>query len=142
MSSREHTDRCGLVLFGFVPRAGLAHVVLGLEHQRAGGADLDAVAAVDARRLLQGNVEFGADMGIESATCHGDGERVLPLLATGIDALVAEDAARVVAHVQVVVDLDRLLHGLGVPEPGRLGAVFVQPGVDKRRCRQIDRRAE
>src|SRR5262245_29904078 len=41
-------DGVGLGLLRLVPGAGTAHVVLGLEHQRAGGADADAVAAVDA----------------------------------------------------------------------------------------------
>src|SRR5689334_4232673 len=45
------TDGVGRGLAGLVPGAGLAHVVLALEHQRAGGTDADAVAAVDAGRV-------------------------------------------------------------------------------------------
>src|SRR5437867_11582226 len=41
-------DGVGLGLLRLVPGAGAAHVVFALEHQRAGGADADAVAAVDA----------------------------------------------------------------------------------------------
>ena len=41
-------DRVGHGLRRLVPGARLAHVVLGLEHERAGRADADAVAAVDA----------------------------------------------------------------------------------------------
>ena len=42
---------------------------------------------------------------------HADGERALPLLAAGVDALVAEDALGVVPHVEVVVDLGGLGDG-------------------------------
>src|SRR5579864_519808 len=42
------TDGVSLGLTVFVPCAGLAHVIFTLEHQRAGRADTDAVAAIDA----------------------------------------------------------------------------------------------
>ena len=79
-----------------------------LEHQRAGRADRDAVAAVDARRVRQRVGVLGRDARVEAAAGDGDGEGVLPLVAAGVDALVTEDALGVVAHVEVVVDLDRL----------------------------------
>ena len=91
-----------------VPGPGLAHVVLGLEHQRAGRADADAVAAVDAGRLGQRHGLLGRDPGVEAAAGDGDRERVLGVLAARLDALVAEDALRVVADVELVVDLGRL----------------------------------
>src|SRR5207237_7123357 len=94
-----------------VPGAGGAQVVLRLEHQRAGGADADAVAAVDARRVGQSDVVFGGDVGVEPATGDGDGEGVLGVGAARLDALVAKDALRVVAYVEVVVDLHRLGDG-------------------------------
>ena len=105
-------DRLGHGLGALVPRAGRAHVVLGLEHQRAGRADADAVAAVDAGRVGQRDRLLGRDPGVEAAPGDGDRERVLGVLAAGLDALVAEDALRVVADVEVVVDLDRLVDGL------------------------------
>ncbi len=49
-------------------------------------------------------------------------ERVLGVDAAGLDALVAEDALAVVAHVEVVVDLHRLGDGLG---PGAVGRLVV-----------------
>ena len=104
-------DRVGHGLGRLVPGARLAHVVLGLEHQRAGRADPDAVAAVDAGRLGQRDGLLGRDPGVEPAPGDGDRERVLRLLAAGVDALVAEDALRVVADVEVVVDLGRLGDG-------------------------------
>src|SRR5215469_3892979 len=52
-------DGGGDGLPGLVPGAGLAHVVFALEHERAGGADPDAVAAVDAGRIGQAHVELG-----------------------------------------------------------------------------------
>ena len=108
---------CGLG--GLVPRAGLAHVVLGLEHQRAGRAHADAVAAVDARRLGQRDGLLGRDPGVEATPGHRDRKGVLGLLATRVDALVAEDALRVVADVQLVVDLGRLGHRRGRRVAGR-----------------------
>ena len=102
---------CGLA--GLVPRAGFAQVVLGAEHQRAGRAHGDAVAAVHAGGLGQRVGVLGGDAGVEAAPGHGDRERVLVLLAARLDALVAEDALGVVAHVEVVVDLGRLVHGGG-----------------------------
>src|SRR5678816_1957744 len=46
-------DRVGDGLARLVPLARAAEVELALEHERARGADADAVAAVDARRLGQ-----------------------------------------------------------------------------------------
>ena len=66
-------------------------------------------------------------MRVEPATRHPDRERVLRVDAARLDALVAEDAARVVAHVQVVVDLHRLGHRLG----GRPVGVVVMAGVSR-----------
>ena len=42
------TDGVRLGLTALVPCAGLAHVIFTLEHQRTGGTDTDAVAAIDA----------------------------------------------------------------------------------------------
>jgi hypothetical protein len=41
-------DGIGLCLAALVPCTSLAHVKFALEHQRAGRADTDAVAAIDA----------------------------------------------------------------------------------------------
>ncbi len=57
------TNSVSLLLPRFVPGAGLAHLVFALEHQRAGRADADAVAAIDARGVRQGDVELGGDVG-------------------------------------------------------------------------------
>src|SRR4029077_7858708 len=54
---------------------------------------------------------LGRDPGVEPAPRHGDRERVLGIDATRLDALVAEDAAGIVADVELVVDLDRLADG-------------------------------
>src|SRR5438552_5579429 len=93
------THRLGHRLPALIPRAGLSHVVLALEHQRAGGTDADAVAAIDAGRFRQGRRELGRDVGIETTTRDAERKRVLRVLAARLDALVAEDAARVVAHI-------------------------------------------
>ena len=106
------TDRVGLRLAVLVPRAGGAHVVLGREHQRAGGTHLDAVAAVHARRIGKLDGVLGRDAGVEPAPGDTDGPRLLPLFAAGVDALVAEDALRIVTDVQRVVDLDGLVDRL------------------------------
>ena len=135
-------DRVGLRLARLVPLRRLAQLVLGGEHQRAGRADRDAVAAVHARRVGQRVGVLGRDAGVEAAPGDGDRERVLPLVAAGVDALVTEDALGVVAHVEVVVDLDRLVHGGGGLAVGLLvvaGAPAVAPGVRRRR-RPVARR--
>ena len=106
--------------------AGVAQVVLGREHERAGRAHGDAVAAVDAGGVGQRVGVLGRDAGVEAAPGDRDRERVLVLLAAGVDALVAEDALGVIAHVQVVVDLGRRVHG------GRglaVGALVVAGGL-------------
>src|SRR5689334_6280926 len=105
------TDRRGDPLRRGIPGAGLTHVVLGLGHQRAGRAHADAVAAVDARRFGQRDGLLGRDAGVESAAGDRDREGVLGILAARLDALVAEDAFRVVADIEVVVDLRRLRDG-------------------------------
>src|SRR5688572_3656527 len=96
-------------LAGLVPGAGLAHVVLALEHQRARGADAYAVAAVDAGGVRERHVVFGGNAGVEAAPGHGDGEGVLGVHAAGFDTLVADDAFGVVADVEVVVHFHRLV---------------------------------
>src|SRR6185436_9748622 len=105
-------DRLRRRLGALVPGARGAHVVLALEHQGARRADTDAVTAVDARAVRQRHGRLGRDPGIEPAAGDGDRERVLGVLAARLDALVAEDALRVVPDVEVVVDLDRLVDGL------------------------------
>ena len=104
-------DRVGQRLRRLVPGAGRAHLVLAPEHQRAGRADTDAVAAVDAGGVGQADVPLGRDAGIEATAGDADGEGVLGIDPAGLDALVAEDALGVVAHVELVVDLDRLGDG-------------------------------
>src|SRR4051794_40294674 len=102
-------DRLGRRLGGLIPGPGLAHLELRAEHQRTRRTDPDAVAAVDAGALGQRNGVLRGDPGIEPATGDGDREGVLGVLAARLDALVAEDALRVIADVELVVDL----HGLG-----------------------------
>src|SRR4030088_202387 len=91
--------RLGHVLLGLIPRAGLAHVVLALEHQRPGRAHTDAISAVHTRGLWEPNRELGGDVSIEPAAGHADRKCVLRIDAARFHALVAEDAARVVAHI-------------------------------------------
>src|SRR5258708_1952248 len=119
-------DGGGDGLLRLVPGVGLPEVVLAGEHESAGGADPDAVAAVYAGRVGQAHVELGGDAGVESPAGHRDGEGVLGDLAARLHALVAQDAARVVADVAVVVVLDRLGDGLGRGAPGRV--VLAGPG--------------
>src|SRR5581483_11688734 len=131
-------DRLHHALPGLVPVALPPQVVLALEHQRAGRADPDAVAAVHARRLRERHGELRGDARVEPAAGDGDRERVLSLDPAGLDALVAEDAARVVPNVQLVVDLHRLGDGRRQPVDRLLvmaGAPCVTlPGL-RRGCR-------
>src|SRR5579859_2249371 len=94
-----------------VPRPRAPHVVLALEHQGARRAHADAVPAVDTGRIRERRLELGRDVSVEAAARYAQRKRVLCVDAASLHALVAEDAARVVAHVELVVDLDRLLDG-------------------------------
>ena len=103
-------DGVGLRLLFFFPCASLAHVVLTRKHECTSRADLNAVAAIDARRVGEIDIEFSRDANIEATTSNTDSKCVLPLLATCIDTLVTHDAFGIVAHIQLVVDLDWLQH--------------------------------
>src|SRR5450759_2390748 len=100
-------DGGGDGLLRLVPVAGLPQVVLAGEHERAGGADPDAVAAVHAGRVGQADVELGGDTGLESTAGYRDGEGVLGDLAARLHALVAQDAAREIPDVAVIMVLHR-----------------------------------
>ena len=101
-------DSVGLGLPAFVPCARLAHIIFALEHQRAGGTDADTVAAIDAGRIGQRNIELGGDMRGEAAAGDGDRESVLRVHSAGFHALVTKNALGVIADVKIVIDLDRL----------------------------------
>ena len=121
--------------------SGLPQVELGLELQGAGRADRHAVAAVDAGRLGQGDVELGGDAGVHAPAGDGDREGVLGVVAARLDALVAEDALVVVADVEVVLDLDLLVDpldraGLGVPLG--IGAVVPHPPAEVVGLAEVD----
>ena len=62
----EPTHSGGYLLCALVPGPLLAHVVFGLEHQGAGRTHADAVPAVDARRVGQGDIELRRDVRIEA----------------------------------------------------------------------------
>ena len=85
-------DGVGLRLFFFFPGTGFAHIVLTCKHESTSGADLNAVAAVDARRVGEINIEFGRDADVEASARNSNGECVLPLLAACVNALVTHDA--------------------------------------------------
>src|SRR5581483_841173 len=136
-------DRVGLGLARLVPLAAFAQFVLRREHQRAGRADADAVAAVDAGRVGERHVELGGDVRVEATPGDGDGEGVLRVGPAGFDALVAENALGVVAHVERVVDLDGLRHGGAVVAVTlRIGSIAFAVSTCRRGRRQIYRRAE
>src|SRR5438094_427852 len=122
------------------PRAGGPHGVLALEHERTGRAHPDAVAAVNACGVRQSDVELGRDVGVEAATRDADRKRVLRVDAAGLDALVAENASRVIAHVEVVVDLDRLRDGgdLAAEARGRRAVASHPPMHPRRAQRHVD----
>src|SRR4051812_49653657 len=119
------TDRVRHALGRLVPGAGLAHVVFALEHQRTRRAYADAVAAVHAGARIERHGVLGGDPRVEATSGHRDRERVLRVGAARLDALVAQHATPVVANVQLVVDLHRLLDRLG---HGRVRIVMV-PGL-------------
>ncbi len=55
-------DRIGVNLLRFFPGSRFAHVEFAFEHQRAGGANADAISAVDAGGIGQRNIELGGDV--------------------------------------------------------------------------------
>src|SRR5438105_5013754 len=118
-----------------------AHVVLALEHQRPSRTHPDAVAAVHASGIRQWRIELGRDVRIEPPPRDTDGKRVLRINSTGLDALVAKDAPRVIPHIELVVHLDRLRHRRR-PNPEPLGhrAVPLHPPPHLRRTeRHVNR---
>ena len=64
-------------------------------HQRAGGADVDALAAADAGGIRQLALEGAGDVGVEAALHHVDDAHAL-VLGAGGDAAAADDALGVV----------------------------------------------
>ena len=60
-------DGVGLLLPAFIPGALLAHVVLALEHQRAGGASLHAFAASHTRAIAHRVVQVEHDFTVRAA---------------------------------------------------------------------------
>src|SRR5947208_9388915 len=118
-------DRLGDGLPCLIPRSRTPHVVLRLEHESPRGAHPDAVPAVDAGGFGEGECELGGDHGVEAPAGHGDGESVLGVHPASLHALVAKDAPGVVAHIQIVVDLDRLMHGGRARSAGWLVVAWV-----------------
>src|SRR5205085_7544752 len=136
-------DGIDLLLLRLAPAPLLPHHVLGAAHQGAGGADGHAVAAVNAGRVAQGHVEAGVDVRLEAAPGHGDGEGVLHVVPAGLDALVAQDALRIVADVQpVVIVAHRLLHRGAAGEAVWLRAVARGVLPERRRGAGVDRRLQ
>src|SRR6185437_11755882 len=86
------TDRVGRRHSRLVPGPNDSAIEFRLCHQRAGGTDGDAVAAVDAGGFWQRHRELRRDVGVEPASGDGDRERVLMIRPARFDALVAENA--------------------------------------------------
>src|SRR5437016_200546 len=137
------TDRIRLLLPGFIPRAGLAHIVFTLEHQSAGGTDTDAVAAINARRVGQRHVIFRRNVRVKSTPRDSNSKGVLRVAAAGLDAFVAKNAFRIIADVQIVIDLHRLLEVLGRRTvPLRMRLVTPDVRLRLRRRGKVDRRTQ
>src|SRR5262245_11052116 len=105
--------------------------MFGLEHQSAGWTCTDAVSAIHARGLRQRNIAFRRDVGIEAATSYSDRKSVLSVGTAGFDAFIAEDALGVVAHIEVIVDLNGLVHVFGFTAV-TVGAGVIPPHVGLR----------
>ena len=82
---------CTTTNFSGSCRASSTSLIVALLGQGAGGADGDALAAVDAARYVQALVEGGADLRVDAAADEVDGRHALDLLAHA-HALAAEDA--------------------------------------------------
>ena len=101
-------DGVGAGLLRLIPGSRLPHFIFAYEHQRAGRADANTVAAVDAGRIRQRRGIFGRDARFKPAPRHGDSESILRVYAAGLNALVAENTLGVVAQIQFIVPLGGL----------------------------------
>ena len=81
----ERTDGGGHLLGILVPSALGTHIKLRPEGQGPGGTHADAVAAVDARRVRQGHVGLGRDVGVKAPAGRGNRIGVLRIVATCLD---------------------------------------------------------
>src|SRR5204862_6988293 len=102
------TDGIGAGLAGLVPRTRLTHVIFALEHERSRGADADAVSAINASGIRQGDIELRGDVGGEAPSGDSDRKGVLRIHAASFNAFVAENAFCVVSYVKIVINLRRL----------------------------------
>ena len=127
----------------FIPGSSLAHVEFGFEHEGAGGAYADAIAAINAGRFGKRNVELGSDVSGEAASGHADGESILSIDAASLDALVAENAFGVIADVKIVVELWRLggARGSSAKPPG-IGAIALKILLQGRSRGDVDGRGQ
>src|SRR5579859_180650 len=122
-----------LLLLRVVPGPITTHLKLRTSYQRACRADRHAVAAVDARRLSQRDIESRIDVRAKAAARSGEREGMLRVRATRLDTLVAEDAPRIVAHVKPVVGVPwRLLDSRAAAVAVRLGVVARRELLDRR----------
>src|SRR5438132_12838755 len=85
-------DCVRMFLIRFVPCTGFAHVMLALEHERAGWTDADAVAAIDACGFGERNIILGRNVRVESTAGDGDGKGVLRVAAAGFHTFITKDA--------------------------------------------------
>ena len=103
------TDGVRLFLLLFVPRSCQAHFVFAAEHQRTRGANADAVAAINTGGVGQRDFILRGNVGVETPPRYGDGECILRIFTASLNALVAENAFPIIAHIKFVVDLDGLI---------------------------------
>ena len=80
-------------------------------------------------------------MSVEAAAGDGNGKRILRVGAAGFDALIAENALRIVAYVKRIVDLYRLRYRLRCgPKTARIGLVAFAVALCVGRGRKIEAR--
>src|SRR6266513_1748377 len=84
------TNRVGLRLLSFIPGPHRPPLVLGLEHQCARGAHTDAIAAINARRFRQRNIELRGNMRGKASPRNADRKRILRIHSASLHTLVAK----------------------------------------------------
>ena len=94
----------------------------------AGGAHLDALAAVHAAGVGKGHLKGAGDVGLVATHAGADDVSVLDVLADG-DAAAAQDAFAVVADQMDGGLIEIRHHGLGGTELVGIGAVFLGQGL-------------
>ena len=102
--------RSGFV--GPLPKhSSLTHLVLTTEHQSPSGTDANTIATIHTGGIRQRCRKLGRDARVKATPSHRNSKSILRIGPAGFHAFITEDAAGIVANVQVIINLHRLCDG-------------------------------